>query len=45
MKDSGIGRENGIVSMLEYSQCKSVIVRTDPTPFDWFVDAKGVRYS
>ena len=47
MKDSGIGRENGVVSLLEYSQCKSVIVRTDPTPFDWFVDvdADKVRYS
>ena len=44
MKDSGIGRENGISAFHEYTQTKSIIVRTDPTRWDWFeqVDA---RYS
>jgi acyl-CoA reductase-like NAD-dependent aldehyde dehydrogenase len=44
MKDSGVGRENGISSLHEYSQTRSVVVRTDPTPFDWFEDANA-RYS
>ena len=44
MKDSGVGRENGLSAMYEYTQTKSVVVRTDPTPFDWFEDVNS-RYS
>jgi phenylacetaldehyde dehydrogenase len=44
MKDSGIGRENGNAALHEYTQTKSVVVRTDPTPFDWF-EQKNARYS
>lgn len=44
MKDSGIGRENGISALHEYTQTKSVVVRTDPTPFDWF-EQENARYS
>lgn len=43
-KHSGIGRENGISALMEYTQTKSVIVRTDPAPFDWFEQANA-RYS
>lgn len=44
MKDSGIGRENGKEAFHEYTQSKSVVVRTDPAPFDWF-EQKDARYS
>eukprot|EP01038_Epipyxis_sp_PR26KG_P012265 gene12265-16445_t len=44
MKDSGIGRENGLSAFHEYTQTKSIIVRTDPSPFDWF-EQKDARYS
>lgn len=44
MKDSGIGRENGLSALHEYTQTKSVVVRTDPSPFDWF-EQKDARYS
>jgi len=43
MKDSGIGRENGYSAFMEYTQAKSVIVRTDNSPFDWF-EQKDARY-
>ena len=43
-KDSGVGRENGLSALHEYSQTRSVIVRTDPAPFDWFVSST-TRYS
>ena len=43
-KDSGVGRENGVSALHEYSQTRSVIVRTDPAPFDWFVSST-TRYS
>lgn len=44
MKDSGIGRENGLSAYHEYTQSKSVVVRTDPTPFDWFQRNSTARY-
>ena len=44
-KDSGLGRENGFEAYKEYTQTKSVVVNTSGTPFDWFVDQEGVRYS
>ena len=44
MKWSGIGRENGHAALHEYTQTKSVVVRMDPTPFDWF-EQKDARYS
>ena len=43
-KDSGVGRENGISAFHEYTQTRSVIVRTDPSPFDWF-EQQTARYS
>jgi phenylacetaldehyde dehydrogenase len=43
-KDSGIGRENGLCSLHEYTQTKSVVVKTEDTPFDWFEQANA-RYS
>jgi acyl-CoA reductase-like NAD-dependent aldehyde dehydrogenase len=44
MKDSGIGRENGLSAYHEYTQTKSVVVRTDDTPFDWFEVDSNARY-
>lgn len=44
MKHSGIGRENGTSALHEYTQTKSVIVRTDPSSFDWF-EQPNARYS
>lgn len=43
MKDSGVGRENGLSSLHEYTQTKSVVVRMDDAPFDWF-DQPNARY-
>jgi acyl-CoA reductase-like NAD-dependent aldehyde dehydrogenase len=45
-KDSGIGRENGIESYKDYTQVKSIIVKTASDQFDWF-DGSGAekRYS
>jgi acyl-CoA reductase-like NAD-dependent aldehyde dehydrogenase len=34
----------GISALHEYTQSKSVVVRTDPSPFDWF-EQKDARYS
>ena len=44
MKDSGVGRENGIEALHEYSQTRSVVVGFDDSPFDWFVDEGKPRY-
>ncbi|KAJ7094516.1 aldehyde dehydrogenase [Mycena belliarum] len=50
MKESGIGRENGIEAFESYSQSKSVIVNIAPAvesrqTDDWFAeDAEGRRY-
>ena len=43
-KHSGVGRENGVNALHEYTQTKSVVVRMDPTPFDWF-EQQDARYS
>jgi acyl-CoA reductase-like NAD-dependent aldehyde dehydrogenase len=45
-KDSGIGRENGIECYKDYTQVKSIIVKTASDQFDWF-DGSSVekRYS
>jgi len=42
-KASGYGRENGWEAMREYTETKSVWVRLDPTPFDWFSDEPPER--
>jgi acyl-CoA reductase-like NAD-dependent aldehyde dehydrogenase len=42
-KQSGYGRENGWETMREYTETKSVWVRLDPTPFDWFSDEPPER--
>jgi acyl-CoA reductase-like NAD-dependent aldehyde dehydrogenase len=42
-KDSGLGRENGIEALREYTQTKSVVVGYDDAPFDWFADPNA-RY-
>lgn len=44
-KDSGIGRENGIIGYLENTQTKSVIVNLSSETFDWFGTEEAVRYS
>ena len=38
-KDSGMGRENGIEALHEYSAVKSVVVGMNDEPFDWFADS------
>ncbi|KAF4143943.1 Aldehyde dehydrogenase family [Phytophthora infestans] len=43
VKDSGMGRENGLEAYRSYSQIKSVIVGFGNEKFDWFVD-DTVRY-
>ena len=43
MKDSGVGRENGIHALHEYTQPRSVVVRMDSSPFDWF-EQPNARY-
>jgi acyl-CoA reductase-like NAD-dependent aldehyde dehydrogenase len=43
MKDSGVGRENGVNALHEYTQPRSVVVRYDSTPFDWF-EQENARY-
>lgn len=50
MKDSGIGRENGLEAFRAYSQSKSIVINTAPEETsrvqdDWFSEAKqDVRY-
>ncbi len=45
-KDSGVGKENGIVTYEAYTKSQSVIVNTSDEPFDWFsADGKDKRYS
>lgn len=45
-KDSGVGKENGIVTYESYTKSQSVIVNTSDEPFDWFgEDGKEKRYS
>eukprot|EP00644_Phytophthora_capsici_P013738 jgi/Phyca11/528768/estExt2_fgenesh1_pm.C_PHYCAscaffold_330092 len=43
VKDSGMGRENGLEAYRSYSQVKSVVVGFGNEKFDWFVD-DTVRY-
>jgi acyl-CoA reductase-like NAD-dependent aldehyde dehydrogenase len=38
VKDSGIGRECGTESFDQHFETKSVMVRVDDTPFDWYKD-------
>jgi acyl-CoA reductase-like NAD-dependent aldehyde dehydrogenase len=38
VKDSGIGRECGTESFDQHFETKSVMVRLDDTPFDWYKD-------
>ena len=44
-KDSGIGRENGLEALRQYTQTHSVVVNLSSQPFDWFVTDPNVRYS
>jgi phenylacetaldehyde dehydrogenase len=45
-KDSGIGSENGVAALEDYSIQQSILVNLDPSPFDWFAPgADGLRYS
>ncbi len=41
VKDSGIGRECGTESFDQHFETKSVMVRMDNTPFDWYKDTAG----
>mmetsp|Transcript_12284 Transcript_12284/g.15805 ORF Transcript_12284/g.15805 Transcript_12284/m.15805 type:complete len:525 (-) Transcript_12284:202-1776(-) len=43
-KESGIGRENGLESHLEYTEPKTVVFRLAENSEDWFGDVKA-RYS
>ncbi|MCB5362398.1 aldehyde dehydrogenase [Pusillimonas sp. CC-YST705] len=46
-KESGIGKENGIVTYEAYTRTQSVVVNVSDESFDWFDDNKTVekRYS
>lgn len=41
VKDSGIGRECGTESFDQHFETKSVMVRLDDTPFDWYQNTAG----
>ena len=41
VKDSGIGRECGTESFDQHFETKSVMVRLDDAPFDWYKDTAG----
>lgn len=43
-KDSGVGRENGLNALHEYTQARSVVVRTEDSKWDWF-EQPNARYS
>jgi acyl-CoA reductase-like NAD-dependent aldehyde dehydrogenase len=43
-KDSGVGRENGLNALHEYTQARSVVVRTEDSKWDWF-EQQDARYS
>ena len=43
-KESGVGRENGREALMEYSQSKSVVIRTKRFDSDWFKDPNA-RYN
>ncbi len=38
VKDSGTGRESGVESFEQHFETKSVMVRLDDAPFDWYQD-------
>ncbi|MFQ6018814.1 MAG: aldehyde dehydrogenase [Kiloniellaceae bacterium] len=45
-KESGIGRENGLVAYHDYTQLQSIIVNLSEEPLDWYGgEAEGKRYS
>lgn len=45
-KDSGVGKENGIVAYQACTRTQSVIINISAEPFDWFADdATEKRYS
>ena len=43
VKDSGIGRESGTESFDQHFETKSVMVRLDEAPFDWYQDTANQR--
>jgi len=43
-KESGIGRENGVASYMEYTETQTVVIRSSDTKEDWFGDPNA-RYS
>ncbi len=43
VNDSGIGREGGTESFDAHFEVKSVMVRVDDQPFDWYQDTAGKR--
>eukprot|EP00536_Pseudo-nitzschia_multiseries_P013641 jgi/Psemu1/245502/estExt_Genewise1.C_5950024 len=43
-RDSGVGKENGTEALMDYSQSKSLVVRTTPFDADWFKDPNA-RYN
>jgi acyl-CoA reductase-like NAD-dependent aldehyde dehydrogenase len=42
-KDSGVGKEGGTESFEDFSHLKAVVVRTDPSGFDWYGDTGDGR--
>lgn len=45
-KDSGLGKENGIVCFEGYTRMQSIVINTAEQPFDWFADdGQPKRYS
>ena len=44
-KDSGIGKENGIVCYESYTKLQNVIANLSDESFDWFADSSDIRYS
>mmetsp|Transcript_19595 Transcript_19595/g.54649 ORF Transcript_19595/g.54649 Transcript_19595/m.54649 type:complete len:823 (+) Transcript_19595:345-2813(+) len=43
-RESGVGKENGTEALADYSQAKSLVVRTTPFDADWFRDPNA-RYN
>ena len=43
IKDSGIGREGGTESFDQHFETKSVMVRLDDAPFDWYQNTQAQR--
>ena len=43
VKDSGVGKECGVESFDDFSNIKAVVVRTEPSGFDWYGETASDR--